>query len=144
MGNGEPISIKIRAEHGCWCKNHSPETNRLIDQYVYGHRDEDHGLEYHHHETGPEIIAWLALGTAGFSVTKALIDLITAIINAAQKGHKKFDAQHGKLMLIIRDTRKTGAFTEEIVLEIYDSDLISPEQVKKAIEAGLNKRVKHK
>lgn len=28
------IAIKIRAEKGCFCKSHSPETNRLIDEIV--------------------------------------------------------------------------------------------------------------
>lgn len=30
----EPITIKIRAEQGCFCCSHSKETNRLIDEIV--------------------------------------------------------------------------------------------------------------
>lgn len=133
----EPITIKIRAEHGCFCRSHSKETNRLIDEIVRNNHTHEFG--YHEHESGPEIIAWLALGTAGLTVTKSLIDLITAIINACREGRKKGDDHNGKLMLIVRDTHRTENSTEEIVLEIYDNDLINTEKVKKAIESGIKK-----
>jgi len=134
----EPITIKIRAEHGCFCANHSKETNKLIDEII--RNDYGHEFDYHEHESGPEIIAWLAFGTASLTVTKSLVDLITAIINACKKGRVKGDNHHGKLLLIVRDTHRTKNSTEEIVLEIYDKDLINSEIVKKAIESGINKR----
>lgn len=137
----ESIAIKIRAEHGCFCGSHSKETNKLIDEIF---KNSHHEFDYHEHESGPEIIAWLALGTAGLTVTKSLIDLITAIINACKKGREKGDNHHGKLLLIVRDTHQTKNSTEEIVLEIYDEDLINSEIVKKAIESGINKKFNKK
>src|SRR5665647_291898 len=97
-----PITIKIRVEKGCFCRSHSKETNRLIDEIMK--QDYNHEFDYHEHESGPEIIAWLALGAAGLAVTKSLIDLITAIISACKKGRKKGDNHQGKLLLIVRDT----------------------------------------
>ncbi len=138
----EPITIKIRAEHGCFCRSHSKETNRLIDEIV--RNNHSYEFDYHEHESGPEIIAWLALGTAGLTVTKSLIDLITAIINACKEGRKKGDGNNGKLLLIIRDTHRTENSTEEIVLEVYNNDLIDSAKVKKVIESGINKKFNKK
>lgn len=138
----EPITIKIRAEHGCFCRSHSKETNRLIDEIV--RNNYSHEFDYHGHESGPEIIAWLALCTAGLTVTKSLIDLITAIINACKEGRKKGDGNNGKLLLIIRDTHRTENSTEEIIFEVYDNDLIDSEKVKKVIESGINKKFNKK
>lgn len=138
----EQITIKIRAEHGCFCRSHSRETIKLIDEIV--RNSHTHEFEYHEHESGPEIIAWLALGTAGLTVTKSLIDLITAIINACKEGRKKGDNHSGKLKLIIRDTYRTENSTEELVLEIYDNDLIDSAKVKEAIESGINKKFNKK
>lgn len=140
--HAEPITVKIRAEHGCFCYRHSKETNKLVNDIIRNNRT--HEFEYHEHESGPEIIAWLALGTAGLTVTKSLIDLITAIINSCKEGRKKGDDHTGKLMLIIRDTHRTENSTEEIVLEIYDNDLIDSAKVKKAIESSINKKFNKK
>jgi len=132
------VAIKIRAERGCFCRSHSREANRLIDEYI--RNNHFHDYEYHEHESGPEIIAWLALGTAGVTVTKSLIDLVTTIIKACKKGEEKGDNFHGKLLLIVRDTHKTETSTEEFVLEIYDKDIVSSETIQKAIETGVNKK----
>ena len=137
-----PITIKIRVEQGCFCPNHSPIANKLIDKIMYEYNSFE--FEYHHHESGPEIIAWLALGTAGLTVNKSLIDLITAIINACKKGKEKNDNLKGKLLLIVRDTHRTKSSTEEIVLEIYDNDIISPEQIQKVLEKGIDKKQEKK
>lgn len=135
------ISFKVRSvPHGCFCRSHSPITNKLIDDIIS--QQQSHDISYHEHETGPEIIAWLALGTAGLTVTKSLIDLITAIINACKRGSKNGDKKKEKLVLIIRDEHKTDTSAEEFALEIYENDVITPEVVQKSIEAVMNK--KHK
>ena len=94
------------------------------------------------HESGPEIIAWLALGTAGLSVAKSVIDLITSIINVANRGKKNGNDLHGKLKLIVRDTYRTDSSTEEFVLEVYDGDVLTSEIVEKAIDNGIRKKSK--
>lgn len=54
MDKTNPITVKIRAEQGCFCRRHSLETNRLIDDYLRSHRDSCEEFEYYEHETGPE------------------------------------------------------------------------------------------
>lgn len=133
------ISIKIRSvPHECFCRSHSPITNKLIDDIIM--QQQNYDITYHEHETGPEIIAWLALGTAGLTVTKSLIDLVTAIINACKHGSKNGDTKKDKLILIIRDERKIENATEEFALEIYENDIITPKIIQKAIEKAINKK----
>ena len=132
------IAIKVRTEHGCFCHNHSPEVNRLIDDLVKQYSQSD--IEYRHHESGPEIIAWLAMGTAGMVLTTALVNLITAIVNACKAGSKKGDRQNGKLILIVRDVRRSETSEEEVVLELYENDTVSADTVKKVIEASIIKK----
>ncbi len=133
------ITIKIRVEQGCFCPSHSPEVNSTIELYKTSDL-QNNGFEIHEHESGPEIIAWLALGTAGLTVAKSVIDLVTSIINACNRGKKKGDNLHGKLILLVRDTHRTRESTEEIVLEIYDKESVSPEIIKQAIESGINRK----
>lgn len=140
MDGTHPVTLKIRAEQGCFCGGHSPEAQRLISDYLRSHRDSREEIEYYEHETGPEIVAWLALGAAGLTLTKSLVDLVTSIINACQRGRKKGDNLRGKLILIVRDTHRTDKSTEEIVMELYENDLVTSVQVQKAIEKGLGKR----
>ena len=137
-----PVAIKIRSGNGCFCKSHSPHTNRLIDEYIRA-QERNEEFAYHEHESGPEIIAWLALGTAGITLTKSIIDLIVGIINACRRGEKNGDNIKGKLILIIRDTNRTADSTEEIVLELYDNEVVSPAQVQRALEKGLSKKFNH-
>lgn len=141
-GNGIPITIKIRAASGCYHREHSPAAYALVDEYLKQHSDLN--IMFEEHESGPEIIVWLALGTAGMTLTKSVIDLVTAIINARAKGREKGDTRDGKLLLVVRDTYRTTNSTEEIVLEIFDKDIIPSDQVRKAIEKGLQKKFNKK
>ena len=137
-GNSISISIKIRAASGCYHREHSPTAYALVDEYLKQHSDLN--IMFEEHESGPEIIVWLALGTAGLTLTKSVIDLVTAVINARAKGREKGDTCHSRLLLVVRDTHRTTNSTEEIVLEIYDKDILASDQVRKAIEKGLQKK----
>ena len=138
------ITIKIRTEKGCFCPSHSPEAHSVIEEWQRSNMGVN-DIIIHEHESGPEIIAWLALGTAGLTVTKSVIDLITSIINACKRGKEKGNNLHGKLLLIVRDTYRTETSTEEIVWEIYDKDIVTNEKVRKAIERGIKSNSeKHK
>jgi hypothetical protein len=45
-------------------------------------------IEFLEHESGPEILAYLAAATAGLTLAKSVFDLITAIINAIERREK--------------------------------------------------------
>lgn len=140
--NKVPVSIKIRVVSGCYHREHSPNAYTIIDTALEEYDKND--ILFEEHESGPEIIAYLALGTATLTLTKSLIDLITAIINARAKGRKKGDTRDGDIVLIIRDTKQTNSSKEEFVLEVRDKELVDSKAVQLAIENGLNKKYKKK
>ncbi|MGI5849923.1 MAG: hypothetical protein ACOX8Q_07645 [Christensenellales bacterium] len=141
--NKEPITIKIRVASGCFHREHSPEAYRLIEESLKNIPNNERNFDFIEHESGPEIVAWIALGTAGITLAKSLIDLITAVINARAKGREMGDHPDGKLLLILRDTYRTDSSTEEFVLEIYDKEMVSSKQVKEVIEKGIQQRNKN-
>ncbi|MEA5026967.1 hypothetical protein SDC9_117196 [bioreactor metagenome] len=136
----EPVTIKIRVVTGCFHREHSPAAYFFIDQAITNIPAKERQFDFVEHESGPEIVAWIALGTAGFTLAKSVIDLVTAIINARAKGRERGDRPDGKLVLIVRDSHRTDASTEKFVMEIYDKELVSSKQVATAIEKGLQKR----
>lgn len=75
------LSIKLRVVSGCFHGEHSPRAYELIDLHLVGSSP---GLEYVEHESGPELLAYLAVATAGITLAKSVIDLITAIIRPDQ------------------------------------------------------------
>jgi hypothetical protein len=136
--NRFPITIKIRVDHGCFHREHSPVAYSIIDNYLEEYTDLN--INFEEHESGPEIIVWLAFGTVGLTLAKSVIDLVTAIINARAKGRNMGDTRDGKLLLIVRDTKRTIDSSEEIVLEIYDKDIVSSDKIQKALEKRLIKK----
>ena len=61
---------------------------------------------FEEHESGPELLVFVAVVTAGISLAKSVIDLIVAIIKARSEGIKKGDHPASPLDLIVRRTYK--------------------------------------
>ncbi len=79
------LSIKIRVTSGCFHREHSPHAYGLMDAHLATSAAE---IEFEEHESGPELLVYLALATAGLTLAKSVIDLITAIIKARSDGEK--------------------------------------------------------
>jgi len=77
---GNAISIKVRPQGGCYHRQCSPHAYNLIDDYFNKYPSLD--VSFYEHESGSELLVWLALGTAGITLAKSVIDLVTAIIKA--------------------------------------------------------------
>ena len=86
---GIAVSIKIRVRSGCFHRENSPEAFAVIDRKIRGVSNAD--FDYVEHESGPELLVYLAVGTAGLTLAKSLIDLTTTIIKARSEGIKKGD-----------------------------------------------------
>ena len=88
---GISLSIKIRVGSGCYHREHSPNAYGYIDEYLASNPIDRKTTQYIEHESGPEILLYLAITTAGLTLTKSVLDLITAIIKARSDGIKKGD-----------------------------------------------------
>jgi len=134
----EPISIKVRAEGGCFHKSCCPYALNLI----YNKNEELDGekYEYIEHESGPEIIAYIGLATSGVLIAKSIIELITTIIKARFEGQKQGDGHKGNpVTLIIRKTQKGKEVIEEKIMTFHEHDMVSSEIVEKLLVDGYKK-----
>ena len=135
------VSIKIRVVSGCFHREHSPRAYDTIDSQLakLSPRSE---LGFEEHESGPELLVYLAVATAGITLAKSVIDLITAIIKARADGVKKGDKADDPLELIVRRVDKREEFHEEIVLRVGHKDPVDAKVIKKQLDQALHKLVK--
>lgn len=136
-GKGKAISIKIRVTSGCFHREHSPYAYRLIDTQLRSYPSHDKEFSFIEHESGPELLVYVALGTAGITIAKSIIDLIIAIIKARSEGAKKGDRPDNPIELIVRGFGDDGKINEEIVLKCDSWD----EPVEEIIEKALKKKI---
>lgn len=136
-GHGNAISIKVRPIGGCFHRQHSPHAYHLIDVYLQKCPSLD--VHFEEHESGPELLVWLALGTAGLTLAKSVIDLVTAIIKARSEGIKKGDSPSETVELIIRKVITDHKTIEEKVLRFDYKDEVNTEQIEKALIKAVEK-----
>lgn len=128
-----PVSIKIRITSGCFHREHSPEAYRIIDRHLAGADLSDVQYQVEEHESGPEILVYLAVAAAGLGFAKSIVELVTTIIKARSEGIKKSDRPSEPLELIVRGYRKDGEYFEETVLRIPSHQNITPKQIEEAL-----------
>lgn len=133
--HGWPISVKIRVTGGCFHRQHSPAAYRIVDNYISSSgRDE---IRFEEHESGPEVLLILAATTAGITLAKSVIDLITTIIKARSEGQKEGDVPSEPLELIVRGHSEDGEFFEEIVMRVGARERPTESEIQKALQRGL-------
>src|SRR5262249_27779034 len=96
------VSLKVRVVSGCFHREHSPHAYAIIDQKLLAIPVADREFVFEEHESGPEILVYLAVITAGTTLAKSVIDLVTTIIKARAESVKKGDRPSDPIELIIR------------------------------------------
>lgn len=134
------VSIKIRVVSGCFHREHSPRAYELVDSQLAKIRP-DSALAIEEHESGPELLVYLAVATAGITLAKTVIDLITAIIKARSEGVKKGDTPADPIQLIVRRVGDDREFREEIVLRIGKQDRVDAKAIAKQLDESLRRLV---
>jgi len=137
------VSIKIRVTSGCFHREHSPQAYRLIDNYLTTIKDKA-VFAFEEHESGPEILIYVALTTAAISLAKSVIDLIVSILKARSEGIKKGDNPQAPIELIVRRIQKDGEFKEETILRINHQDTIDAKLIDKQLEQAISDLIKEK
>ena len=116
--DGLAVSIKVRVTSGCFHREHSPQAYRMIDEYLQLHAPEDARWSFQEHESGPELLVYLAVTTAGLSLAAGIINLVTAIIKARADGIREGDQPDAPLEIIVRGHHRDGEFYEEQILRV--------------------------
>ena len=135
------VSIKVRVVSGCFHREHSPRGYALIDQLLSSLSPSEPGFVFEEHESGPELLVYLALATAGVTLAKSIIDLVTAIIKARSEGVEKGDRPSDPVELIVRRTGEGSEFREEVVLRFGHSDPIDATVIEQSLNEALGKLV---
>lgn len=130
------LSIKIRVVSGCYHREHSPNAYQIIDEYLHANPSLDYAIE--EHESGPELLVWLALTTAGINITANVINLVTAIIKARTEGIKRGDRPNQPLELIVRGFDDNGQLWEEKVLRIDSWHEVNRDLIEKTLLNSTN------
>jgi hypothetical protein len=141
-GDGVAVSIKIRVRSGCFHREHSPHAYRLIDQNLSTSRLSATEIEFEEHESGPELLVYLAVATAGLSLAKSVIDLIITIIKARAEGIKAGDGPAAPLELIVRRVDRGSEFHEEVVLRVGHTDPVDENVIEQRVNEALGRLVR--
>ena len=137
-GSGIPVSVKVRVASGCFHREDSPHAYRLIDAAL---RDPGLGrdVEWHEHESGPELLVWIPFVTAGVAFSAAAINLVVSILKARSDGIKAGDRPREPLELIVRTTRPGEGVVQEKVLRFDPHDPVHAAVVGKALDEAARK-----
>lgn len=134
------VSLKVRITSGCFHREHSPRAYELIDKHFASiPASQRYELAFVEHESGPELLVYLALATAGISLAKSVIDLVVAIIKARADGVKSGDRPNDPLEVIVRRVGDGDQFAEETVLRIGHTDSVNRTEVEAQINAALKR-----
>jgi hypothetical protein len=132
--NALPISIKVRVSSGCFHREHSPEAYHIIDSYLRSNPLDSRREQFIEHESGPELLVYLAVTTAGLTLAKSVVELVTAIIKARSEGAKKGDRPRDSLEILVRGFRKDDEYAQETVIRVEDYTEVDSEVLDKALD----------
>lgn len=65
---GVSLSIKVRVCSGCFHREHSPNAFATLDDYLATHPIDRDTTRYIERESGPELLLYLAITTAGLTL----------------------------------------------------------------------------
>ena len=132
------VSLKVRVVSGCFHREHSPRAYALMDELLVSIAPAEADFTLVEHESGPEILVYLAVLAGGIGLAKSVIDLIVTILKARAEGIKKGDSPSHPLEIIVRRITERDKFIEETVLRVGHTDPIN----RAKIEAKLNDALK--
>lgn len=133
------VSLKVRVTSGCFHREHSPGAYALIDAQLSSTGSDRVPFEFVEHESGPELLVFLALGTAGLGLAKSVIDLVVAIIEARREGVRRGDRPSDPVELIVRRVDYSDTFREERILRIAYDDPVDAAEIERLLRSGIER-----
>lgn len=132
----------------CCCSDCLPETWSIVNEFIAPcgpvkhegdalvKRDENKFV-LEQHESGPEIIVYLAVATASLTLIKSIIDLISIIVKGLSNERKK---RPTRIKILKRQLIK-GEIEEENLIEI---DIPISKDMQKRLEEKIKQSIKSK
>ena len=138
-GNGQVISVKVRVESGCFHREHSPEAYEIIDALL---RTPPEHTEIIEHESGPELLLYLAVTAGALSLAKSIVELITEMFKARAAGIKKGDHPKEPLVLIVRRVDEKNEYREDVILRVGHNEAVDSGAIEKELTAAIKRLLK--
>jgi len=133
------VSIKVRVTSGCFHREHSRHAYDLIDAELQRIDPDAERLGFEEHESGPEVLAYVALTAAGIGLAKSVIDLVVAILKARSESVRKGDRPSDPLEVVVRRFDEGGQVRDETAFRIGHADPVRRAQVEKQLLGALRK-----
>jgi hypothetical protein len=133
------VSLKVRVTSGCFHREHSPHAYALIDKHLVSVSAGRSEFGFVEHESGPELLVYLAMATAGVTLAKSVIDVIVAIVKARTQGVKNGDRPNDPVELIVRRVGDGDKFVEEKILRIGHNDPVNRTDIEAQINAAMKR-----
>ncbi len=140
-GNGQVVSIKVRVESGCFHRSCSPEAYKIVDAQL---RRPPKDVEFIEHESGPELLLYLAVTAGALSLAKSVVELITEIFKARAAGIKKGDHPRDPLVLIVRRVDDKDGYREDIILRAEYTEKMDSALIEKVLNKSVHEILKDK
>lgn len=121
------VSIKVRVDSGCFHRDHSPHAYALIDEHLHRLSSSGPDFAFEEHESGPEILVYVASGVA---LATSIINLVAAIIKARSEGVKKGDRPAAPIELVVRRTVGPDSVQDEVVMRCDHADAVSAKVIR--------------
>ena len=134
---GEVVSIKVRVDSGCFHREHSPRAYGIIDEHLRANQSDDWRFE--EHESGPELLVWVAAATSTVTLAASVLNLVSTIIKARSDGIARGDSAHAPIELVVRKVVSVEKVREETVLRLFPHDPAEPKQIEVALTDGLTR-----
>ena len=135
-GTGVPFSLKFKS-NTCFCKEHCAiDFYDCIDLEIDKIDLSHDRVTFLEHETGPEILVYLAVTASSITLSASILNLITAFINRIKRNHK------GASFEFIVRTFKKGKINEEKIIKIDKNTAFKKTELKNILEKTLNKMMK--
>jgi hypothetical protein len=111
-----PVAIKVRVASGHFDREHSPEAFALIDKQLEAMPAGTLECLLEEYESGPEVLAWVAVTPAGLALDKSAVDLVTAILKARSESVRSGAQPIEDLEVLVGRWHGTGGIREERVI----------------------------
>lgn len=131
------LSIKARVKFGCFHREHSPRAYEIIDKYLAVNAPKDAPFVFEEHESGPEILLWLAAIAGAFSFSASVVNLVTAIIKARSEGIRRGDGRQSPIELVVRGLTAKDIYFEKMVLRFEAGDAVNRDTIEDALNTAI-------
>ncbi len=137
------VSIKVRVSSGCFHREHSPRAYEIIDGLLSSTATPKEA-GYEEHESGPELLVWIGLGTSVISLAASVVALVTAIVQARSAGVRKGDKPREPLEIIVRRIEDGREVHEEVVLRVGHRERADRRRIGRELNKAVSRLIRDK